>query len=212
MTDGSFVDAVALLAKNAQGPHREKIGEYEFSSSSLVRLDTDPLRPEPLVFNGLTGFAQYVNAEPEATAALIHVVSPTEVQAVGKLGGHDKDKRRCYAKAVVTPTTAGFQFNEFHSMGDLNIFLKTCFAQKGGDIQDLRKFCAGVRSAAEKVSADDGVSQTVQAKAGIAAISSVPVNNPWSLAPWRTFVEVTQPESDYVLRFDQGSFEGPEAV
>ena len=51
---------------------------------------------------------------------------------------------------------------------------------------------------------DDGVSQQVTARAGIAKQANVVVPNPVSLRPFRTFPEVFQPWSKYVLRVKRG--------
>ena len=62
--------------------------------------------------------------------------------------------------------------------------------------------------------ADDGVGQTVTAKSGVTRTTKVDVKNPWMLAPFRTFPEVAQPESPFILRMDKDSqcalFEGDE--
>ena len=51
---------------------------------------------------------------------------------------------------------------------------------------------------------DDGVSQSVVAKTGVATVEDVKVPNPVILAPYRTFVEVDQPESAFVFRMKNG--------
>ena len=50
---------------------------------------------------------------------------------------------------------------------------------------------------------DDGVTQQITAKTGI-KLENVPVPNPVRLAAFRTFREVEQPESVYVLRLRRG--------
>ena len=47
---------------------------------------------------------------------------------------------------------------------------------------------------------DDGFTQNITAKAGIARIAQVDLPNPVTLQPYRTFIEVEQPESQFVLR------------
>lgn len=51
---------------------------------------------------------------------------------------------------------------------------------------------------------DDGVSQAVSVKTGIASVNSVKVPNPVKLAPYRTFNEVAQPTSEFVFRMRDG--------
>lgn len=48
--------------------------------------------------------------------------------------------------------------------------------------------------------ADDGVSQRVTVQTGVATVGEVTVKNPVTLTPYRTFREVRQPSSPFVLR------------
>jgi hypothetical protein len=50
---------------------------------------------------------------------------------------------------------------------------------------------------------DNGVSQSVTAKVGVATVGQVEVPNPVALMP-RTFVEVEQPESNLIFRMQNG--------
>lgn len=213
------VEAIADLARRGAEPRTTKVGDYTFSKGALERVDTDPTDPVPLEFFTLGGFADYLKAEGEAEKPLVHVVSPTQVDAVSRLIGQDKNRRRVPARAICrTAKLAGFQFNAFLPLEALHIALQTCFAPSKGQVDELRRFCAAVRSTQETGVDDDGVSQTVAAKSGIAAVLTTKVNNPWPLAPWRTFAELDQPISPFVLRFKEagdpqvGLFETGDAI
>lgn len=52
-------------------------------------------------------------------------------------------------------------------------------------------------------STDNGVSQTVTAKKGVSLMSTERVKQRLSLKPFRTFREVPQPESEFILRLDE---------
>ncbi|MDF9627266.1 hypothetical protein P5775_32030, partial [Bacillus cereus] len=52
---------------------------------------------------------------------------------------------------------------------------------------------------------DDGVSQAVTVKTGVASRGNAKVPNPVQLSPYRTFVEVKQPESKFVFRMREGA-------
>ena len=52
-------------------------------------------------------------------------------------------------------------------------------------------------------SEDNGVTQTVQVRSGVSFVENQQVRPIVSLAPYRTFQEVLQPESDFVFRVDQ---------
>lgn len=200
--DNDAVTAVARLAREGAKVQQLTIGDRQFTDRNIVRVPLDPDLPKPLSFYTLDAFAKYLKADPAAGAMLVHVVSPSRVEAVGVLEGTDKHLRRQVAIAECqVGNPQGFKFNDAVSLESLSIALQTCFAPQVGAIENLRKFCASIKSTEEIGIADDGVSQEVNAKAGIAAVVPVTVNNPWLLAPFRTFAEIDQPTSPFVLRF-----------
>lgn len=195
------VQEVAALAKEASVLQTIEAGNHTFTDRPMLRLQSDPSLPTAVDFYTLDGLAGFLEAEPDSNG-IIHVVSPTEVRVLGALTGADAHLRPIHARAICqTAQIRGFQFNSYVDMETLAIALQTCFEAKVGRIEELRKFCASVKSTNEIGTADDGVSQTVSAKRGIAAILETPVANPWDLAPWRTFPEIPQPTSSFILRF-----------
>ena len=52
---------------------------------------------------------------------------------------------------------------------------------------------------------DDGVSQKVEIKQGIATVAEAVVPNPVVLAPYRSFPEIEQIESEFIFRMREGS-------
>jgi len=198
--DGDAVNAIAALAAQAKVVQQLKIGDYDFADRKLERVDIAPRMPISLAFYTLAGFVRYVLAEAETAAAMIHVVDPSVVTAISKLEGQDDNLRREYARAAFSGG-GGFEFNDYGPLEDLSIALQTAFDIDRGDCRELQKFCSQVRSTASVGVADDGISQTVEAKRGVAAVLTTAVKNPWMLAPYRTFAEVEQPLSPYVLRF-----------
>lgn len=212
MTDqltSSGIDRIVTLAQEAKDIQKLERADRLFTDRPLHRVNTDRKVPVPLEFYTLTAFAEFLAAEPEAMGCLVHVVNATQVQAVGVLEGEDFDIRPILARAVAKVDPIGFRPNQYLPMEALNIALQTCFDPSQGDIVNLRKFCADVRSTEELGVADDGVSQAVQAKSGIAAVQRRAVQNPWELAPWFSFAEIEQPCRPFILRFQKG--EGPMA-
>lgn len=53
-------------------------------------------------------------------------------------------------------------------------------------------------------SEDNGVTQTVEARKGIALKSKEKIKPRVSLCPYRTFLEVEQPESEFLIRMREG--------
>lgn len=57
--------------------------------------------------------------------------------------------------------------------------------------------------------ADDGMTQQVMAKAGVARVAMVSLPNPVELRPFRTFADIGQPASKFVLRIKADKDHGP---
>ena len=210
--NATAVEAVERLTREAVPVQRFVIGGVEYADRQLARINTDPELVMPVKFLGLEPFAAFLRADLAPGDVLVHVNEPGQVCALTRLiNGH---LRATYALAE-TPyaqSPMGFRFNAPLSLEALQIALLTCFAPGLGDVEALRAFCASVRETEEIGVADDGVSQEVQAKSGIAAVRSTAVRNPWNLAPWRTFPEIAQPTSPFVLRFHKGDGEPPRAA
>lgn len=60
-----------------------------------------------------------------------------------------------------------------------------------------------IPSADRKTIRDNGVSQEVEARQGVSLKSIVQVKPRVKLCPFRTFLEVQQPESEFILRLDE---------
>ena len=65
------------------------------------------------------------------------------------------------------------------------------------------KYISNVSAVAETGATDDGISQAVTVKIGIASKSVSILPNPVTLRPFRTFTEVEQPASDFIFRCRQ---------
>lgn len=67
------------------------------------------------------------------------------------------------------------------------------------------KLAGCVKKEQSMQTADDGVSQRVTVNAGVATAADVTVKNPVQLTPIRTFREIDQPDSPFVLRFNENA-------
>lgn len=70
------------------------------------------------------------------------------------------------------------------------------------DTAYLRQLLSSVSQESKVTSSDNGVTQTVEAKSGISLTAAVTVKPHVTLRPFRTFLEVEQPESLFLLRLD----------
>ncbi|GGJ61788.1 hypothetical protein [Virgibacillus salexigens] len=148
----------------------------------------------------LSGLVGYLKSEFDGKdPVIVHVLSPTEVIVTSPLNGDAK--RDYYIKAeALLPT---FHFDRFYDTDKFNIKLQSVFV-KNEDRDLMLKVVGNITEDQVKTVKDDGVSQAVVAKVGVASVGNVEVPNPVLLAPYRTFLEVIQPESEFVFRMQSG--------
>lgn len=109
--------------------------------------------------------------------------------------------------AHIVPSLPRIYFGDFQDIESMNIGLQSKFE----DSKDRNTVLAVIGNLKEETVnnyGDDGTSQSVTAKTGIAQVDNVRVPNPVNLAPYRTFSEVAQPLSPFIFRMRKG----PEAA
>ncbi|MGM0124707.1 hypothetical protein IGI37_002101 [Enterococcus sp. AZ194] len=156
---------------------------------------------EHLVIKTLSGFVNYVKANLDRTdkPLIVHVKNESSVVLNGLLEVDGSRETLAVAKAIVPR----FDFDYFLDMEDFNISLQSKFVPNNyRDI--LLKVVGNVSEDNVKSTGDDGVSQAVTINQGVATKASVKVPNPVTLAPFRTFLEVKQPESQFIFRMKDG--------
>ena len=165
--------------------------------------------PATIRINTLTGLVDYVtkgadDVTADENALMIHVVSERQVDVVSGLFGR-AEQRKIYATATADAvlSKSDFQFGNFYDCESFVIKLLSLFEDFDGRAAVL-KVVGNIKEENVRQTGDDGVTQTVTARAGITRVEEVAVPNPVHLAPFRTFREVTQPLSPFVLRMKQG--------
>ena len=130
---------------------------------------------------------------------IIHVESPTKVNVHTVLRDH-LDRFSLYSAVAELPRIT---FDNYVDLEAMNIMLKSAFIQS--DMRDkLIKVLGNVQEDAIKTSVDDGVSQQVTVREGIKTLIKMEMPTIVRLAPYRTFIEVEQPESEFLLRLRKG--------
>lgn len=207
-------EAVQYLYELGLGwkPYRESIGGIEYSSAPLSPVK--PPRPVAMEIHRLQGFVDFVTAPNESidkTHVLIHVVSPWEVRYVSTLATDFRD-REFYA-VVKHSAEQAFRLGQYMDSEAFNISIQTLFADSTdafpNDKARLLELVGTASSVLENTVADDGVTQAISVKAGVTLKTRATITNPFTLAPHRTFPEVQQPRSPFILRVKQASENAP---
>lgn len=196
MIDSTFVEAVSKLAEASM----VNIGGKEYATKTIFN---PPLPQEPLTVNlvvsTLTGFVDYCAAAKGGT--LVHVRSSSEVGLLSDIQGVNRLRENFITANCGAPS---FKFGQFMPHSEFMIGIQACFADYG-DRAKVMKLVGTMRAEAVKISNDDGITQKVTASAGIALSQDVSLPNPVMLKPFRTFIEIEQPPSLFVLRVKEGN-------
>uniref|UniRef100_A0A6M3IXA3 Uncharacterized protein n=1 Tax=viral metagenome TaxID=1070528 RepID=A0A6M3IXA3_9ZZZZ len=194
----NFIDKILSLGKI----QIHTIGELEYSKEALYRIKSpDQTNPKPRIFQTLMGLVEYISEiqdseEPEDL--FIIVQSPVEVNLLGPMDPDNDNIQFHYAQATLP--VKNFAFNTWHSLEDFILQLMSMFH----DTDDRQNILAVLSSLANKhivENNDDQFSQSLQIKTGLTTKAMVEVKNPVLLKPFRTFREVAQPKSNFILRY-----------
>ena len=163
------------------------------------------VKPETFKTFSLDGLIDFIHADvdgffpDEKVKCLVRVSSPTNVEVFTPITGYWKERT---ILAACTATIPEITFGRFIDPEEFQIMLQANF-QPSENRDLVLKLVGSLRREQNMETADDGVSQRVTINAGVATAANVTVKNPVALTPLRTFQEVEQPESPFVLRFDE---------
>jgi hypothetical protein len=211
LIDSTFVEAI----RDGVATQEFTVGDRTFFSEPV---HNPPFPEEPkaatLEIETLSGIGDYLKSDSfakdrkDASAGdcLLHVVSHKQVDLFSPIMGVHR-----FREKYLTSVRGGniFKFGEFYPHTNFIIALQSLFL----DFGDRAKVLKAIKDNATRTSNDDGVTQRVTATVGIALADEVSLPNPVLLKPYRTFAEVEQPPSEFVLRV-QASRQGtlPEAA
>lgn len=173
----------------------------EFTTDRLTELT--PSRPEALKVHTLGAIVDYLKNIPDPiyTEAefIVHIESYDRVTLFEAATSGARTK--IMQAEAITPKII---FENFLDPEKFIIMMQSMFVKGVGDVAAVMAVSGNVRDEKVKNVSDDGVSQSVVAKTGVARVSDVTVPNPVTLAPYRTFTEITQPASPFVFRIQDG--------
>ena len=198
MTD--LREALQYLMEEQALPYVNEIDGEVYSDRKLYRISHNP-KAEPISMNTLSSLVDYIKANIDDMKGemIIHVKSATKVSMYSKLD--DERIRECIAE--VNAKVPSFSFNHFHDHEEFIINMQSKFLDTD-DKKHIQRFAGTVENGTLTTYGDDGVTQKAVIKEGVASKSDTIVPNPVTLKAYRTFVEVEQPESDFIFRLRQG--------
>lgn len=210
----------ASLQEARETPNILEINGHKYTAykGRLERVQTvKPDREEkPDVFEAfsLSGLVDFIKTDVDGLFAdasvrhIVRVVNTRRVEVLSPLHGFYRERNVVAKCEALVPN---IPFDEFMGVDEFQIMLQSRFAESANRALVLQ-LSGSLRSEQSNRIADDGVSQKVTINKGVSTADDVIVKNPVILKPLRTFYEVDQPESPFILRFDEDAnaalFEG----
>lgn len=183
-----------------------EIDGKKWSTRSFNRILFEP-KPETLQVSTLTGFIDYIKANPdklEGKSIMVLIDSYKRVKLISKLQG-ELLERAVYIEAVVDPELKTFQFDRYMSIESFIIALRSMF-EPTEDVEKVIAYISKVRGGKGFTLDDDGVTQAATVSTGVSGALTKKESAPviLRLRPFRTFREIQQVESEFLFRMKLG--------
>ena len=190
-----FVDKIISL----KDPEFVSIGEDTFSNQKFTRIEPHVDRPTVYEVSGLDSVVQLIRKEIDKVGGFVFVrVSGAKEILVSTTFQPDMSRCALYrAQADVPGFRPGFRDRE-----QAIIELRSLFIP-GEGVSYLLDLVSRMSTEKGVTTTDNGVTQEVEVKKGIALKQKEDIRPRVALTPFRTFLEVEQPESEYLLRIDE---------
>lgn len=215
-------EALEYVVNLSQPNYTEHEGE-KWADKPMHRIHFKLPKAEPIKMNTLTSLIEYIqsNTDQMAEHMIIHVQSPTQVSLYSQLN-NDRIREQLVRVNALLPE---FEFNRYHPVENFLISVMSKFIgenansiemgsdQRTNDKELILKFAGTVESGTVTNYGDDGISQKATIQQTVTSKEDAIIPSPAYLVPYRTFLEVDQPGSDFIFRMrDSGNGRGPEAA
>lgn len=174
------------------------------SHEEIERKDDES--PDCMPIYTLSGLVDWIHSDPDhlftdkANPYTVKVDNPTRVIVLSPLTAVERVRALIANCRYEAPSVC---YGNYMNSEDFGIMLQTNFIEDDNR-NTVLKIARNLTEEQSAQTADDGVSQRVTVKSGVKEIDSAVFRNPAFLCPLRTFPEITQPSSPFVIRFKEG--------
>ena len=178
-----------------------------YSDKPLHRIDMYIPKANAIEMHTLTSLVDYIKSDVDAMSEkmIVEVASPTKVNMYSQLD-YNRDREKLVSVSARVPE---FSFNNLKKKKKFCINLQSKFINDPQTDRSLiLKFAGTVEAGTVAEYGDDGITQKATVKTGIASKGDAIVPNPVKLRPYRTFLEVEQPISEFIFRMKQDKYDG----
>ena len=175
-----------------------RVDDKFYSTKQLIPIkDTFPAAME---LNFLDSMVTYIKENTDCLRPnynlVVEIESPTGIALHTELVGEFNQR---FTPVHCTALVTEFPWGRFTDPEEFIIMAQSRFVETE-DLAKIRQIVGNVKSEEVFQFSDDGISQQVTAKSGVARVENVVIPPRVKLAPYRTFIEIEQPESEFVFR------------
>ena len=196
MIDRSFIEKIEEMT----GPKTVDTVFGTYSDKRLYRIEDELV--DTISLSSLSGLATMIKQEMNDfnIPLFVRVSSPEKVDVLGAV--RDDMQREMPYTAIAK--FIGFDYDRYMSIENMIIGLKSRFAPTE-DRDYIVQLLGNITDQQSVQTKDDGITQSATVKSGIQLVGEQRIKPIVSLKPYRTFLEVEQPESDFLIRLKDGS-------
>lgn len=192
--DRSFVEKIEEMAE----PHIITDGGYDYTDKKLTVISTPKV--STIEFNTLRGLTEVIKKEVKEFNApmIINVRDNKTVEVHTGIEVNDRGRENPYA---ANAELISIRFDQFLDYETMMIMLKSRFVETP-ELLNVVQLLGTITNEQSAQMTDDGFTQTVVVRKGVAMKDNKVVKPIVKLKPYRTFNEVEQPESEFLLRLN----------
>lgn len=191
----AFVEKLLELKR----PETVQVNNRDYSTINLDPV-LEPNFKDLQVYN-LESLITYIKEDPDILKnkhKIINIISPTKILLQSSIYGNFK-QRDTYMIVDCRELLPDIYFERFMSIEQFIITLKSKFVMTE-QLEQIVKIVGNISDETVTNYNDDGITQQVTARTGIARVGEVALPPKIELKPFRTFIEVEQPSSEFLLR------------
>ena len=191
-----FVNRLMELA----APTTVEVDGSVYSNQELVHIQDKKPMPRCIDLTGLDSVCKMVRNEADHIGLQIFI-QVKDYKSVSVFTSLDSDEDRLYLYKCLADTPA-VTTDRFMAYEKAVIELRSLYIPNEGT-KYLLQLLSSISNESKVTSSDNGVTQQVEARSGIALNSMVKIEPRVTLQPFRTFIEVEQPASEFLLRINE---------
>lgn len=184
---------------------RSETGKEYFDSNEYNLQELNPRKYAPILeLQTLKSLVDYLKSDNDFISGHKLVVVVDSFHRVSVYDQVDFENGKRPQLVSVKATVPVIPFSNWRDQEEFNIMLQSMFINDA-DRNLVLDFASHLKIEKGAEAQDNGVTQTVTVRDGVASLAHAKTPNPVTLRPYRTFNEVEQPASQFVFRVNKSA-------